>query len=538
MGFSGKFRGLSRVGTRILDLYFWFVLVVLLVGGIPFRGDLHLTYPVDMLRIGAALYALLRLTGIARMRETSIYGWIDRSWNALFDTKPWRIETWAWLGGVAWLAGCFVLLPLLRHWNFGSGHWDLGVIENAIYNGSRDLSFKTYLLLDRAGEAVRYFPNNRLDLSLFAFAGIFRFFPATEILLVLQSLALLSGVVPVALLAKRILPREFPVWIAPLFYFGFDVIHRLNVWDIHGHAYVIPIALWAIYFIENGRWNRALVFMFLSAIWREDAWILFCGLVIYYALRSRRYVSSALLFMVGLPVLPLFSAMFQQITPLDERYSYLGKNFAEAGARLSREPWLPIRFMFENASNREFLGELFFRGACGVFLLAGIGPLLALAAPLSEVALASHLAMHSWLNHYVGMFAAPLIACVILGWRRASELAGRWPVLGPRLVTVSIALSLTQLSYLEPAQVRKAIAAYPNYECLRGIVAAVPSDARVITKDPFITQLDKRPFIGRTELSVRQDWANTIITADRAEFDGKGPWKTESSRCGYLIGTR
>jgi len=538
MGLSGKFRGLSKVCTWVLDLYFWFVFVVLVAGGIPYQGGLHLTFPVDMLRIGAALYAFMRLTGMGRMRDTSIYGWIDRSWNAIFDSKPWRAGTWAWVGCVVWVAGCFVLLPVLRHWNFGSGHWDLGVIENAIYNGSRDLSFKTYLLLDRDENPVRYFPYNRLDLSLFLFAGIFRFFPTTEILLVLQSLALLSGVVPVILLAKRFLPREFPVWIAPLFYFGFDVIHRLNVWDIHGQAYVIPIALWAIYFIERGRWNLALVFMFLSAIWREDAWILFCGLVIYYAVRSRRYGFSAFLFLIGLPVLPLFSASFQQITPLDERYSYLGKNFAEAWERLSRAPWLPVRFMFENPSNREFLGELFFRGASGVFLLAGIGPLLALAAPLAEVALASHLAMHSWLNHYVGMFAAPLIACVIIGWRRASDLAGKWPVYGPRLVTVSIALSLTQLSYLEPAQVRKAIAAYPTHDCLRQIVAAVPADARVLTKDPFITQLDKRPFIGRTELKVRQKWANYIITADRAEFDGKGPWKTESSLCGYLIGSR
>lgn len=541
-----------KIALRVEDVAFWFMILFYSIGGIHMNGRLKFTYVNDIWVACAGIYVAFRFLFGIHFGETSFGKSIHSAFEALLhsiqtrSTKPiFRVPIGSALLMVfsAYLVALFFLVPQVRYFAYGATVFDLGVIENVVYNGANNGGFFSYFLIRDDGTPTFYIPNNRLNFGLFFFALIYKVIPSASIMLFFQSLALLSALVPLYLLGDRVLPKSVPRWLPLVAYWCFDPIHRMNLWDWHGSPFMIPFGLWALYFIESRKLGWALVHMVLMAIWREDAWLSFAGFAAYGALRTRNWKVFIPAGLAGLLVLPLHAAFFNEINSVGGRYPYLGPNMESAIKTALTQPWVFLEVAFENL---KFWTRLLLASG-GLFFLSG-WPLFALIPNLAEVGLSQHGGMLSWVNHYIGTFTAPLFFCMIWGWSRAYQwVEARWSAgIARGVVGASLALCFSQLYVSEPGAFKMALQGLEDARCYDKLVEMIPADARIIAGDPIAARLTHREWISLPNEKdlTRANWL--LIKRHEKSYlkmglKGKnkvGNWKLVEGLCGHELYNR
>lgn len=536
---------LRHVLTAVLDCLMLVALFLYMTGGVEFHGKLRLTYIADFFTIIAVFYAACKLSVGLRMRDTRVGGGLYEFADAM---THWplraRLSPMAYLVAIAFglTLVSFIALPLINHWALVNQLLDLGIFENAIFNASRTGHFWTYVFTD-GRTPLEYVPHNHLNLGLILFALIYKLAPFTEILLVAQSLALLSSVIPLYKLSKKILPTQVPPWLIVLAFLFWDANYRLNIWDFHEQGFIIPLCLWAFYFIEVGKLWRAILFMVLMALWREDAWWTLSAMVFYMGIRSKRWGMALPAMILGALIFPLHAALLNQVNHLSDRYPYFGNSFVEAARTVFHNPGLLFKVAWEN---RLFFGQLILRTGGGLFLLGG-WPVLAVFPTLAEVGLAKGNMLH-WYHQYIGNFTAPLFYATLQAWKKIFEFFRSKSDLAWTIVSLSVALSFTQLSFNSVAALKVAVVQYRETQCLRDFIKTIPEDAPLITEEPLIASLTRREWIMWPDPTLDQSRAEYLVSKKKeslmAGLSGPqtarevGPWEVVSEGCGFYMAKR
>lgn len=533
---------MSRYLRWLLDFVMTASLIVYALGGVTFHGKLRLTYIGDFFTVIAIIYAVAKLTTGLKMRETWIGG-------GLFNFAQWltghpprtRLKLQGLLVALVFLATLvsFIVLPLLNHWALLNQMLDLGIFDNAIFNASRTGHFWTYIFTD-GRTPLEYVPHNHLNLGLILFAMIYKFAPHVEILLLAQSLALLSSVIPLYLLSKKILPVHVAPWLIVFTFLCWDANFRLNIWDFHEQGFIIPLGLWAFYFIESGQAWRALLFMCLMAIWREDAWWTMAAMAFYLGVRTRRWGLALPAMIFGALMFPMHAALLNQVNHLSDRYPYFGNNFVEAGRTILRHPGLLLQVAWEN---RQFFGQLLLRSGGGMFLLGGWS-MLAVLPTLAEVGLAKGAMLH-WYHQYIGNFTAPLFYATLQAWKRIFIFFKGRTQVAWTIVSLSVALSFSQLSFNSTAALRASWVQYQETQCLRDFIKTIPGEVPLLTVEPLIASLTQREWIMWPDMSLDQTRAEYLVAKDPSAMSTGllgarhvGPWEKVSEGCGFYMARR
>ena len=543
---------MQRAFSILLDILFWVTAAIYTLGGVHIQGKLKLTYVHDLWVACAISAIFFRLLFQIRFRDTS-FG------KSLFEAAE-KIRAiflrqtgesahslsrggWLVLIIIGYSLALYFIVPILSYWSYGNNIFDLGIIENAVYNASQTGHFSTYLLSDGV-TPLQYVPHNHLNLGLIFFAGLYRFFPSAEVLLFFQSLVLILAIIPVFKLGQLILPKELPSWWAVAFYLLWDPIYRMNSWDFHETPFIVLFCFWALYFIEAKRFWPALLSMLLMAIWREDAWWIFAGLSLYMGIRTQRWRLCIPLTLMGFVLFPLHFAFLNHVNALGDRYGYLGHDFRSALQTVLHDPFVFFKVAW---ANREFFIRLVLSSGGGLFLL-GKWSLLPAVFPVAEVGLAQHEGMLSWLNHYVGSFTAPLLAATLYGWSQlyAWSLKREFPFEKfESLIGISLAIALTQLSFSLPGALRIGLDRFRDTRCFEEIRNEIPPDAPLLADSIFGARSTHREWLMMPNLAVDQTRAQYLVSADPAAM-GVGlsglhkvtPWEVVSRRCGYYLARR
>jgi uncharacterized membrane protein len=470
--------------ARVLDALFWVSAVVFSIGGMEIGGKLRLTYINDWWCACAVLFIIARLAFGVRLRDTSFgRAFVEMAEATLAVIGSRSIEPLKRLSIPAWLVlilclyvtVLFVFLPVFTFWGYGNYVFDLGIIDNAIYNGAKAGKFFTRIMNGADGVPVNYFPNNRLNFGLFVFALIYKISDRTEYIFLLQSLFLLSALIPLYKLGDLILPKALPRWLPLLLYLFWDPIHRMNTWDFHETPFLIPFAFWALYFIEQRKLGWAFLHMSLMALWREDIWAVFSVMCIYAGIRTRRWAIAAPAAIVGAAVLPAFTHFFNMINTVGQRYAYLGTDIPAAFHTIVTKPWIFLQVL-SSSENLKFFGRLFLRSGGGLFMFSGWAMLPSIPG-IFEIGLSAFPPMMSYLNHYVGLFSAPLIYATLHGIARAYPRLENWKMgSGRTVIACSFAICFSQLSFSETGAFRMAIKQYRETRCLAELERLVPKD--------------------------------------------------------------
>ena len=233
------------------------------------------------------------------------------------------------IGYAAWMS----YYTVLNHRHFVTMAFDLGSYNNMFYNALHGHPFRDTAVFRHAVNWAML--SNHADFGIYAFLPFYALHPDSETLLVLQSVVLGTGAIPVYRFAARRIPRAMALLLA-FAYLLYAPMHQANFYDVHFQPFGAVFVLWALDFLDARRLVLFWLFFVLALSCREDISV---GLVVvgaYLMLTGQRPRMGALIFVLSVAyfavikfvVMPRFgtcwySDMYRELYPTGEN-SYGG----------------------------------------------------------------------------------------------------------------------------------------------------------------------------------------------------------------------
>ena len=236
---------------------------------------------------------------------------------------------------------------ILRYDTFKATAFDLGNMDQVLWNTIHGRLFQfTNQAIDWYGPPTRlaiHFEPILLPLSL-----LYVFHADPRILLVFQTLALVSGALPVFLLTRRYL-REWPILAALMAaaYLLSPALLGLNIFDFHPVALATPLLLYAVLALTYKRYVWFLVACVLAASCKEDVplAIAMFGILVMWKYKLPRLGATLIIggafwsFLAFEVIIPHFYAGVQA-NNYWYRYEALGSSPTAIIENLFLHPWL------------------------------------------------------------------------------------------------------------------------------------------------------------------------------------------------------
>lgn len=319
---------------------------------------------------------------------------------------------------------------ILRYDTFKATAFDLGNMDQVLWNTIHGRLFQfTNQAIDWYGPPTRlavHFEPIILPLSL-----LYVFHADPRILLVFQTLALVSGALPVFLLTRKYLP-ELPILAALMAtaYLLSPALLGLNIFDFHPLALATPLLLYAVLALTYKRYVWFLVACVLAAACKEDVplTIALFGILVIWKYKLPRL---GIVLIVGgiLWSLLAFKVIIPHFYPGAQannfwyRYEALGSSPGAAIVNALTHPWLLFTTFIT-------LDRLYY--LAGLVRSVGFLPLLAPewllpAIPaLAENLLSTDPNLFSGVFHYNAAIIPFVMLAAIHGTRRLIQTWQRW----------------------------------------------------------------------------------------------------------------
>ncbi|MBI4954397.1 MAG: DUF2079 domain-containing protein [Myxococcales bacterium] len=259
----------------------------------------------NLLRVAGALNRLLFVTlavpFVAALRQPAIER-TDTVWTAVLASAAtlivgvgvYRFARWpaqellpryrrlAAVGAVAlvlllWFAYGYLLsdLALTNHRALNTRTTDLGYYDNIFYQSIHGRPLGCTFIKGENHMSAHFDP------ILVLLSPLYLLWPKADFLLVLQSVWLGAGVVPIYLLARLKLGGHLPGFVLALVYALYPALHGANLYEFHSLSLAAPLILWALYFFERGSYLGYAVFFLLLLACREDVPLLLAFVGLY-----------------------------------------------------------------------------------------------------------------------------------------------------------------------------------------------------------------------------------------------------------------
>ncbi|HTN83974.1 MAG TPA: DUF2079 domain-containing protein [Sorangium sp.] len=175
----------------------------------------------------------------------------------------------------------FSRLAITNHHALHTRTPDLGYYDNIFYQSIHGRPLGCSWL--RAG----YHGSAHFDPILVLLSPLYLIYPRAEFLLVLQSVWLGAGVVPVYLLAREKLEHRGKALLLAAVWAVYPALHGANMYEFHSLALISPLVVWLLYFYETGRDRLYWATLAALLLCREDVSLLMCFIGLY-AIFDRR----------------------------------------------------------------------------------------------------------------------------------------------------------------------------------------------------------------------------------------------------------
>lgn len=275
-GRSGGFGTLAEIQRRLRLLLVLPIILHLTLPAIERDSPKETLFFVALCAALASLgaYAWLRAPGVDPPAEAAAP-------DAPVSTPRWQ-ERAARLGAAAavtvlWAGygGLFSYFALVNHRALNTRTIDLGYYDNIFWQSIHGKPLACSFI--KAG----YHGSAHFDPLLVLLSPLYLIYPRAEFLLVLQSVWLGAGVVPVYLIARhRLGTRPAAVALAAM-YALYPALHGANMYDFHSLTLLTPIVLWLLYFLGIGAVKRYWLALVPALLCREDAALLMCFVGLY-----------------------------------------------------------------------------------------------------------------------------------------------------------------------------------------------------------------------------------------------------------------
>lgn len=162
----------------------------------------------------------------------------------------------------------FTLASFLRYDNFYAGRYDLGNMDQAVWNTLNGRIFQT------SGEsgAVVSRLSAHADFMLVALSPFYLIWNSPKMLLLIQTVVLSLGAIFVFLIAKEILKNKHLALIFGFIYLMNPSLQMANLFDFHAVTFATTLLLASFYFLIKKRYFLLTIFLILSGITKEQVW--------------------------------------------------------------------------------------------------------------------------------------------------------------------------------------------------------------------------------------------------------------------------
>ena len=319
---------------------------------------------------------------------------------------------------------------VLRYDTFKATAFDLGNMDQVLWNTIHGRPFQfTNQAIDWYGPPTRLAIHFEPIIFLLSLLYIFHADP--RILLIFQTLALVSGALPVFLLTRKYLP-EWPLLSVcmAIAYLLSPALLGLNIFDFHPVSLATPLLLYAIVALTYKRYVWFLIACILAAACKEEVplSIALFGLLVIWRYKSPRLgitlftgglIWSFLAFFV---IIPYFFPGAQH-NNFWYRYESLGSSPGAAVLNLLLHPWL-LFSMFITFERFFYLAGLL-RSSGFLALLAPEWLLPALPSLAINI-LSTDPTLYSGVYHYNAIIIPFIMLAAIHGTRRLITVWQGW----------------------------------------------------------------------------------------------------------------
>ena len=270
----------QRTFTEIFDPVLLVLSVIFFSCAMVWRGgDFFLTVIVG-------LFALVFvICGISRIRPEILNGRapLGSKSGRRFDSRQ---DFYVILPVTALSVAVLIFLcktALATHRIYGTTTFDMGIFEQMFYSLSHGSAAVTTC---ERGYALSHF---RVHASyiLYTLVPVYKIFPGAETLIISQAVLVVSGVIPVYLIAKK---RGF----AGATLFSCCVIYLFSLgilspcyFHFHENAFLPPLLMWLFYAVESKKNILFCVMCALTCIVKEDAILFVICICIYLAFETK-----------------------------------------------------------------------------------------------------------------------------------------------------------------------------------------------------------------------------------------------------------
>jgi uncharacterized membrane protein len=176
--------------------------------------------------------------------------------------------------------GYFSYATLSRYNGFYSGIFDLGNANQIIWN---TLHGHFYMLSDPTGKGDLVSRlSDHADFLLILIAPLYALFQTPQFLLVLQTIVIAFGAIPVYLFAKEKLSSTYiPLFFAAIFLL-MPSVENPNLFDFHAVLLSVTFILYAFYFLYKEKYKIGLLFVLLALICKEEVGFTLSFMALYF----------------------------------------------------------------------------------------------------------------------------------------------------------------------------------------------------------------------------------------------------------------
>ena len=165
----------------------------------------------------------------------------------------------------------FTTLSFMRYENFYTGRFDLGNMDQTVWNTMRG---RTFQLTDPNGTEIISRLAFHADFMLVLFGPLYKIWSDPRMILLIQTIVLGLGAFFVYLLAKDILKNKRISIIFSVAYLLNPSLEYTNLYDFHSVTMATTFLLAAYYFFRKSKWLLFFLFALLAAITKEEVWLI------------------------------------------------------------------------------------------------------------------------------------------------------------------------------------------------------------------------------------------------------------------------
>lgn len=177
----------------------------------------------------------------------------------------------------------FSLISFLRHDNFYTGRFDLGNMDQTVWNTAQGRIFQ-FTNPDGVENVSRL--AFHADFILVLLAPFYYIWSDPKMLLLIQAVVVGLGAIFVYLLARDLLQNKLLALTLAGSYLLNPSVQRATIYDFHAVTLTTTFLLGAFYFIYKKRYGWFIIFAILAGITKEQIWLIIAFLGLYIAARS------------------------------------------------------------------------------------------------------------------------------------------------------------------------------------------------------------------------------------------------------------